>query len=519
MTDVPDMAAAESPSVPTTTPRLALRGVSKSYEGIHALADVSFDVAPGKIHALVGENGAGKSTLVKIVTGLVAADSGQVLLDGTPVRFHSPMEARKSGISAVYQDPQLFPHLDVAENIFMETFPLNRYRTIDRRTMYAEAGRLLSNLGVNLNPRALVAGLSVADMQFVGIARALSSEVRLMFLDEPTASITPNEAHRLFEIMRRLRDQGASLVFISHRLEELSGFVDTVTVLRDGRHVETLPASQADHAGIVRLMVGRPFASLYARSDKQNTAGEEKLRVEDLGVAGKFSHVSFSVHAGEVVTMAGLVGAGRTEIALAIFGVTPPTSGRVYVNGQEVRVTGNRKMLKAGVAYLPEDRDTVALITRSTIARNIALPILDRLARLGIVRRALERETAQRYAGELQIKMSSVDQVVSALSGGNRQKVALAKWLATNPSVLILDEPTHGIDVATKAQVHELVAELAAQGLAILQISSDLPEVLATSDRILVVSHGRLTAEFSRSEATEEKIMLAATTGKDVVAA
>ncbi len=312
--------------------------------------------------------------------------------------------------------------------------------------------------------------------------------------------------------MRRFRDLGSSVLFISHRIEELHGLVDTVTVLRDGRHVATQFESDLDRSSIVALMVGRKFESLYdAHSHDHAVAGEERLRVEGLGLTRKFEDVSFSVHAGEVVTLAGLVGSGRSEIAEAIFGVTPPTSGQVYLNGRSVKVVDNRQMLSLGVAYLPEDRDGRGLITEFSIRANIVLAVLDRLSRHGYVSRTSEDAVARRQADSLQVKMSSIDQSVSALSGGNRQKVVLAKWLATEPRVLILDEPTHGIDVATKAQVHGLVARLAASGLAILQISSDLPEVLATSDRVLVISEGRLVASFNREDATQEKIMLAAT--------
>jgi rhamnose transport system ATP-binding protein len=500
-------------------PRLSVRGLGKSYEGIHALADVSFDIAPGEIHALVGENGAGKSTLVKIVTGLVEPDSGEVFLDGTAVRFGTPMAARAAGITAVYQDPKVFPHLDVAENIFMGIYPKTRLGTVDRRRTYAEAERLLRELGVELDTTAIVAGLSVAEIQFVEIARAISEEVKLLILDEPTAALTPSEADRLFEVMRQLRDRGTSIIFISHRIEELNGLVDSVTVLRDGRHVRTLPESETDQAGIVRMMVGRELSTLFARGDGGGGPGEERLRVEHLSLAGEFSDISFSVCAGEVVTMAGLVGAGRSEIAQAIFGITPPTSGKVIVNGREIHVEGNRQMLDLGVAYLPEDRDGMGLVTSFSIARNIVLPIMGRLSRLGFIQGRNERAEAKRYADELQVKMSDVDQLVSALSGGNRQKVVLAKWLATNPSVLILDEPTHGIDVGTKAQVHQLIHGLASRGIAILQISSDLPEVVATSDRVLVIAEGRLAAEFARADVTQEKVMMAATGASEGAAA
>jgi rhamnose transport system ATP-binding protein len=506
MASVPERSAS-----PAGVPRLSVRGISKSYEGIHALADVSFDVMPGEIHALVGENGAGKSTLVKIITGLVVPDAGEILLDGRPVSFATPMAARESGVGAVYQDPKLFPHLDVAENIFMGIFPRTRAGTVDRRRTYAEAERLLGELEVDLSPQAVVAGLSVAELQFVGIARALTRDLGLLILDEPTAALTPSEADRLFAIVRALRARGTSIIFISHRLEELFGFVDSVTVLRDGRHVESMPIGAIDQSGLVRLMVGRSLENLYRRTADDAGLGEERLRTEGLTLTGAFRDISFSVRAGEVVTLAGLVGAGRTEIAEAIFGIVPPESGKVWINGQEVTVRDPRQMMALGVAYLPEDRDGQGLVTAFSIGDNITLPIIRRLSRSGFLQPRSERELATKVTTDLQVKMAGIDQVVAALSGGNRQKVVLAKWLATEPTVLILDEPTHGIDVGTKAQVHQLVAELARRGLAILVISSDLPEVLAISSRILVIHEGFLAAEFAGGAVDQEQVMLAAT--------
>ena len=493
------------------TPRLRVASISKSYEGIHALQDVSFDVMPGEIHALVGENGAGKSTLVKIITGLVEPDGGEIILDGAVVRFATPMDAREAGVGAVYQDPKLFPHLDVAENIFMGIFPRGAGPTIDRRAMYAETERLLDELDVDLRPTALVAGLSVAELQFVGIARTLTKQLDLLILDEPTAALTPTEADRLFAIVRTLRDRGTSVIFISHRLEELPGFVDSVTVLRDGRHVQTASIDQMSQPEIVRLMVGRSLQNLYRRAGDGAQLGGELLRVEGLTLPGAFRDISFSIKAGEVVTLAGLVGAGRTEIAQAIFGIAPAESGRVWIDGQEVKVENARQMLSLGVAYLPEDRDGQGLVTQFSIEHNITLPIVRRLSRLGFIRRRAEREVAVEISTGLDVRMKSVDQVVSALSGGNRQKVVIGKWLAAKPRVLILDEPTHGIDVGTKAQVHELIAELAAGGLAVLAISSDLPEVLAISSRILVINEGLLAAEFPGEETTQEEVITAAT--------
>jgi rhamnose transport system ATP-binding protein len=513
--DGPDAPVAATPA---GAPRLSIRGVSKTYEGIHALEDVSFDVQPGEIHALVGENGAGKSTLVKIITGLVEPDGGSLLLDGEPVSFATPMEARDAGVGAVYQDPKLFPHLDVAENVFMGVFPRAAGHTIDRRQMYAETERLLDELDVDLSPTALVAGLSVAELQFVGIARALTAQLGLLILDEPTAALTPSEADRLFAIVRNLRERGTAVIFISHRLEELPGLVDSVTVLRDGSHVQTSPIGKLGQGDIVRLMVGRSLENLYRREGDGVELGDELLRVDGLTLAGAFRDVSFAVRAGEVVTLAGLVGAGRTEIAQAIFGIAPAERGQVFIGGEEVKVQNARQMLSQGVAYLPEDRDGQGLVTEFSIEQNITLPIIRRLSRLGFVRKRAERQVADDIATELEVKMQSVEQAVAALSGGNRQKVVIGKWLAAKPRVLILDEPTHGIDVGTKAQVHDLIAGLARGGLAILVISSDLPEVLAISGRILVINEGLLVAEFPGEGTTQEQVMTAATNSRDAAA-
>jgi rhamnose transport system ATP-binding protein len=494
-------------------PRLELSRVSKSFGGIRALRDVDWVVRPGEVHALLGENGAGKSTIVKIVTGIQAADSGEVRLDGAPVAFRSPMAARAAGIVAVYQDPKLFPHLDVAENIFMGLHPRSAFGTVDRGAMRDRAKAILTELDSDLDPSAMVAGLSIGDVQFVEFARALVAGVdKVLILDEPTAALTPAETERLFRVVRRFRDRGVSVVLISHRLEDLEDLVDTVTVLRDGERVATRPAAELTSSDVVRMMVGRSLGELYQRDADAapRILGETRIEVENLGQAGIFDDVSFKVRAGEIVCMAGLVGAGRSEVAQSIFGMTPPTAGRVRVDGVEVFPRSPGQMLRLGLAFVPEDRDGEGLVTSLSIARNISMSVIDRLARAGILSPRRETALAERYGAELSIKAASVRQVVASLSGGNRQKVVLGKWLATDPKVLILDEPTHGIDVGTKAQVHGLIERLAAQGLAILVISSDLPEVLRLGDRVLVMADGRLKADLTRGEATEESVMSAA---------
>ena len=463
-------------AVATSGPALDIRGISKSYGPTRVLSDVAFSIGRGRIHALVGENGAGKSTLVKIITGIVEADEGEVLLDGTPVRFATPIDARKAGVAAVYQDPKLFAHLDVAENIHMGAYPRTAIGTIDRRALYARASEALRRLGIDIDAHALVAGLSIAELQFVEIARALSTDVRLLILDEPTSALTPAESARLFSIVRRLRDEGKSIVLITHRLEEVEAIADDITVLRDGRHVATRPAREIDRAQLVQMMVGRPMEALFTGRERARV-GEEVLRVEGLGLEGSFVGVSFSLRAGEIVGMAGLVGAGRSEIAQALFGMTPPAVGTVTLRGRPVVPTSPRKMLKLGLAYLPEDRDGQGLIMAETIVDNVTLPIISRLARLGITSATSQRKVATEAVETYDVRATGIDQIVSALSGGNRQKVAFAKWLANDPVALILDEPTHGVDIGSKAQIHKIIAGLADRGLAIILISSDLPEV------------------------------------------
>jgi rhamnose transport system ATP-binding protein len=490
--------------------RVRIEGISKSFEAVHALRDVTFELAPAEVHALVGENGAGKSTLVSIITGLQSPDAGSLTLDGQPVSFRNPLEARAAGVAAVYQDPNLFPHLSVAENIFTGQYPM-RAGTVDARTMRTRAVELLARLGFDLDVDALVAGLSVAEAQYVEIARALTTDLKLLILDEPTSALTPSEAEKLYAVVRKLKEQGTTVVWISHRMEEVRILADTITVLRDGGHVLTAPASELDDAEMIRLMVGRSVVLEAVK--RTDPLGAARLSVRNLSVPGVFDGVSFDVHEGEIVGVAGLVGAGRSEIAQAIFGVGARPKGEILVDGKPLSPRGPGQMAEHGVVYLPEDRDADGVISTMTITDNIALPSIRRLSRFGFMRPRSERELAERERDSLSIKGRIAD-AVSSLSGGNRQKVALARWLATGPRVLLLDEPTHGIDVGTKAQVHDIMRDLARkERMAILMISSDLPEVLAVSDRVLVVARGRITADIDINDASQESIMAAATKG------
>jgi rhamnose transport system ATP-binding protein len=424
------------------------------------------------------------------------------------VHIHGPAHARELGIAVIHQEPRLFPDLSVAENMFLGHQPTTRIGTIDWSRMRRDAARWFAELEVSIAPESPVRGLSMADQQLVEIAKALSLDARILIMDEPTASLSLHEVERLFSIVRPLRDRGLAVLFVSHRLEEVFELCERATVLRDGKHVITASIEQLTTADLIRHMVGRDV-SLYAQ--KLATPGDTLLEVRALGRSDIFQDVTFSVRAREIVGFAGLIGAGRTEVARVLFGIDRADHGEVFLQGRPVVFDSPAKALAAGVAYIPEDRHQQGLVLDFPIASNVSLPILPRLFPRLFVERQVEEELAERYTEQLHVRMTGVEQLVSALSGGNQQKVVIAKWLATQPRVLMLDEPTRGIDIGAKVEVHRIISELAAAGLGIILISSDLPEVLAMSDRILVMHEGRLTAELSRAEATEERIMFAAT--------
>jgi len=488
---------------------LELKNISKRFGGVEVLHGVSFGLRPGEVHALLGENGAGKSTLIKVITGIHQADGGEIYLNDKHVHFNDPLQARLAGIAAIYQELSLCPDLNVAENIFLGRQPTAVGGRIDWRKLYSEADRLLTSLGVHLDLKAKARNLSIAQMQSVEIARAFSLNARILIMDEPTSSLTLNEVAELFGLVRRLRSEGTAIIFISHRLEELFEVADRVTVLRDGSYVETRQVKDVTRDELVRLMVGRTISNLFPKQEVQ--PGEVALKVEHLSCAGIFEDISFEIHKGEILGMAGLVGAGRTDVARAIFGVVPPTAGTVTVEGRQVEITSPQQAINLGLAYVPEDRQLHGLIPAMDITSNISLPVLQQYTRRGWLMDKVEREAAFQAAQQMEVRANSIWQLARTLSGGNQQKVVLAKWLSTKPRILILDEPTRGIDVGTKAAVHALMSKLAAEGLAILMISSELPEVLGMSDRILVMHEGHMTALFNRADATQEKIINAAT--------
>jgi rhamnose transport system ATP-binding protein len=490
-------------------PALELRSISKAFGAVVALANASLTLQRGSIHALVGENGAGKSTIVKIIAGLYQRDTGDFDLDGASVNFTSTAQSKAAGIAVIYQEPTLFPDLSVTENIFMGRQPTLSLGRIDRKLMRSQALGLFARLGVRIDPDRPTQGLSIADQQIIEIAKAISLDATVLVMDEPTAALSGVEVERLFAVARSLRDEGRALLFISHRFDEVFDLCDTVTVMRDGEYINTSPIADTTVDEIVRRMVGRDVTTLFPKEDA--VIGAEILQVSGLTEAGVFHDVSFSVRSGEIVALAGLVGAGRSEIARAVFGVDPYSAGTVSIAGTRVPKRNPAAAMRLGLALVPEDRRKQGLVLESSVARNTIMAIRRSLTRFGLLFSPAENRAAREWASRLEVKSAALDTEVGTLSGGNQQKVVLAKWLATNPTVLIVDEPTRGIDVGTKAEVHRLLSRLAGQGMAILMISSELPEVLGMADRVLVVREGRITAEIDRADATAESVMFAAT--------
>jgi rhamnose transport system ATP-binding protein len=486
-----------------------MRVVAKHFGGVQALRGVDFQLFPGEVHALLGENGAGKSTLVKILGGIYKPDAGVVKIGGEAIEMRSPTQAQALGIAVVQQEPKLFPDLDVAENVFMGRHPRDRFGRIDWKRMYREVDALLASLDVPLSSHTPVQGLSIAEQQLVEIAKALSIQARVLVLDEPTAALSAHEVEELFAIVKQLRERGVAILFVSHRLEEVFAIADRLTVFRDGTHIITASVSEMTTEEIIKHMVGRELSNLFPKSETE--IGDVVLEVRHLTRPGVFSDVSFQLRKGEILGFAGLVGAGRTEVARVLFGIDQAESGEIWFKGKKVSIHSPQQAMDYGIAYVPEDRHQQGLVMNFSIATNVTLSILDKVSRLGLIDPRQERKIASDYSSQLRVRSAGVEQQVSALSGGNQQKVVLSKWLATNPSILILDEPTRGIDVGAKAEVHRIISDLAASGLAIILISSELPEVLAMSDRVIVLHEGRVTGMFERAEATQEKVMFAAT--------
>lgn len=487
---------------------VAARGIGKSYSGVEVLRGVDLDLRRGEIHALLGENGAGKSTFAKILAGVVRPTTGRLRLDGREVDIASPLDGQRLGITLIHQEPVSFPDLSVAENLVLGRAPGGPLGRVRWAGIAREARRLVAALGGAIDVTRPMRGMSIADQQMVEIARALASDSRLIIMDEPTAPLTPREAETLFGIARRLRAEGRTIVFISHRLEEVRALCDRVTIFRDGEKVATHDTLAVSDAEIVRLMIGRPLQEFLHK--RAAAIGEVALSVERLTLPGRFADIGFEVRTGEIVGLAGLVGAGRTDVARAIFGIDRAASGVIKVRGVATPMASPSEAIRHGLAFVPEDRAYAGIFRTLPVETNISAAVPRRIAPGGFIRRAVERALASDSVARLRIRLASLRQPIGELSGGNQQKAILARWLLTDPAVLILDEPTRGIDIGVKAEFYEAISDLAAGGRAILLISSELPELLALCDRILVMAEGRLTASFTRAEATQEAIMRAA---------
>jgi rhamnose transport system ATP-binding protein len=495
-----------SPPANSTMALLSVRGLSKSFGGVRALADVSLDVERGEVLALVGENGAGKSTLIRVLSGAHAPDAGTLRLDGQELRHLSPQRARALGIAVIYQQPALLPDLSVAENVAMGDEPAGLFRRVDWPARRRRAAALLARLGLSLDPDRPARTLSMPEKQLCEIARALGAEARVLVLDEPTASLSVTEVQTLLALLRDLRMQGLAIVYVSHRLEEVFAIADRVTVLRDGAVVETRAARELDRAALIRLMVGRELAAQSPRA--AGNPGAPVLEAVRLGSRDAGVHdVSLTLRAGEIVGLFGLVNSGRTELARVLCGLTPADAGEIRVGGTPVALVSPRQAAALGIAHVPEDRRQHGVVASMSVAANCTLSVLPQIRRRGLLDRSREDALAQGYVERLQVKTASLRSEVATLSGGNQQKVALARALATSPRVLILDEPTQGVDVGAKAEIHARVAELAAAGLAVLVISSEVPELLALCDRVAVMCDGTVVAVLERGEATPERLL------------
>ncbi len=504
------MTAAQTVS---NTPALEMRNISKQYPGVRALDDVSLSVGKAEIHALLGENGAGKSTMMKILAGAQPKDEGDIFIDGQVVTIDSPQKAMDLGVSIIYQEFNLVPYLSAGENIFLGREPKAKIPGfVDFKTLYTTSQQVIDKLGVKMDARAPVNTLSIAQQQMVEIAKATSKSAKIIVMDEPSATLTDHELKALFSLMRQLKAEGVSIVYISHRLEEVFEVCDRATIMRDGHWVATKDVKDLTREEIIRLMVGRELKDAIPKVAAKQ--GEVALCVKNLNRAGVLHNVSFEVRKGEVLGIAGLVGAGRTETARAIFGADPIDSGTIEIHGVPVTIHSPQDAIRQGIGLVTEDRKQQGLVLGMAVRENTTLANLSALSTLGFIRQREEKAVAEKYRTDLSIKTPTIEQTVQNLSGGNQQKVVLAKWLYTGSKVLIFDEPTRGIDVGAKSEIYKLMNELAAQGVAIIMISSELPEILGMSDRILVMHEGRITGELARAEATQEAIMHLATGGE-----
>ena len=486
------------------TPLLEMKGITKQFPGVLALDNVTLTVYPGEVLALVGENGAGKSTLMKILSGVYKKDAGEILLDGKPVEISGPLHARQLGISIIYQELNVLNNMNITENIFVGR-EKKKNGFVDKKLQHEEARRLLSRVGLEVDPHTRTGRLSTAQKQMVEVAKALSTHARMIIMDEPTSSLTDKETEMLFGIIRKLRADGVAIVFISHRMNEIFEISDRIAVMRDGQMIQTMDAAEATEQKVIAAMVGRDVNNLFVKEPAP--IGEVALEVKNLSTKHFLKDISFNVRAGEIVGFAGLVGAGRSEVMRAVFGIDPRETGEIFVRGRPVNIRTTVDALRAGLGFVPEDRKEQGLILKMSVQHNASIAALPSVSKGGFLDKKRERRLAGEYIDKLRVKTPSQEQRVMNLSGGNQQKVVIAKWMATHPSVLILDEPTRGIDVGAKKEIHLLMSELVAQGVAIIMISSELPEILGMSDRIYVMHDGRIKGEIARGEATQESVM------------
>ena len=510
---------ASIPNPSTLTPVLEMRGITKRFHGVPALQNVNLTIYPGEVHALMGENGAGKSTLMKILAGAYIADEGEILINGQPARITNPAEARQAGITLIYQELNVAPNLTVAENMFMGS-ELSRGQFLDREGMYREAERVLKTLGANFAPEDIVSSLAIAEQQQVEIARALKDKSRILVMDEPTAALSDRETERLFEVIRQLRNDGIAIIYISHRMEEVYALANRVSVLRDGQYIGSLTRDQLSPDRLVQMMVGRQMQDFYEHQ-RQTNPGAVVLEVRNLSDGRKVQPSNLVLRAGEIVGLAGLVGAGRTELSRLIFGADPKVSGEIFLNGKRLDIRSPGDALAAGIGYVPEDRKDQGLFLEMSARKNIALNTLQEDAKVGVINWKAINTIATAAVENFNIRLANLEIRAVDLSGGNQQKLLLARWIAIKPRVLLLDEPTRGVDIGAKSEIYRIISDLALQGVAILMVSSELPEVVGLSDRVLVMREGKLVGELGGAtgrEITQENIMAYATGASEVAA-
>lgn len=498
-------AQASAPATQEAVPVLALDRVTKTFPGVVALNEVKLDLYPGQVTALVGENGAGKSTVVKVLTGIYQPNGGTIRVDGEETRFPTPLDATAAGITAIHQETVLFDELSVAENIFLGHAPRGAFGLIDWASMEAKSREILRGIGANLDPRVKLRDLGIANKHLVAIARALSVDARVVIMDEPTAALSHAEIHELYDLVEKLKAQGKAILFISHKFDEIFRIADRYTVFRDGSFVGEGMVNEIDEGTLVKMMVGRDVSQIFPQRDRR--IGDEILTVSGYDHPTEFADINFTLHKGEILGFYGLVGAGRSEFMQALFGITTPTKGVTKIDGDIRVIRSPADAIAAGLVYVPEDRGKQGAITALPIFQNVTLASLNRTSKGNFLRLAEEFKLAREYTQRLDLRAASLDTELGTLSGGNQQKVVIAKWLATQPKIIILDEPTKGIDIGSKAAVHEFMAELAAQGLAVIMVSSEIPEILGMSDRVIVMREGRMVAELADTDLTPETLV------------